>query len=197
MTSLASVIISGGILQERADVVLRESGRTGLPLAVSCVMLMKETGGGHNIYGHDRGTCFSRPGTHYVTRENYQEYLACVRGGGKRNGVGPTQLTWWEFQEEADRRGGCWNPDINIAVGFEVLARNVRSKGVWGAFKAYNGAAAYADASMLMLPRWEKIVASAGGGSGSQLPTLREGDRDPGPDGPVRRLQRELSEVYP
>ncbi|MDQ4033133.1 MAG: hypothetical protein M3332_13080 [Actinomycetota bacterium] len=31
----------------------------------------------------------------------------------------------------------------------------------------------------------------------SALPTLRPGDRDPGPDGPVRRLQQRLNEVMP
>jgi len=35
-----------------------------------------------------------------------------------------------------------------------------------------------------------------GAGTQPQLPTLRENDRDPGSDGPVRRLQRELNEVY-
>ena len=175
MADLLSVITDGGILPERAERVIIEAKRTKLPSAMACVMLMKETPvqgkdgkvrGGHNIYGHDKGTCFARPGVHYVTRENYQEYLTCVRKGGKRNGVGPTQLTWWEFQEDADKRGGCWNPDINIAVGFEILARLLLSKGVWGAFKAYNGSGAAADAyankATGMLPRWEQLISKAG-----------------------------------
>jgi hypothetical protein len=170
MADLFSVLTDGGILAARAERVIIEAKRTKLPLPMACVMLMKEspifekgkkTWGGHNIYGHDKGTCSSRKGTHFVTRENYQEYLTCVRNGGKRNGVGPTQLTWWEYQEKADKRGGCWNPDVNITVGFEVLAGHLSGKGVWGAFKAYNGAATYADESLTMLPRWEQLISRA------------------------------------
>ena len=175
MADILSVITDGGILAERAERVIIEAKRTKLPPAMACVMLMKEspifekgkkTWGGHNIYGHDKGTCSSRKGIHFVTRENYQEYRTCVRNGGKRNGVGPTQLTWWEFQDKADARGGCWNPDVNIAVGFEILAGHLRSKGVWGAFKAYNGSGAaaddYANKATGMLPRWEQLISRAG-----------------------------------
>ncbi len=162
MPTLEEAIAAGGILPERAALVIREARRTGLPLPMGCVMLMKESGGGRNVYGHDRGACFTVSGrTIEVTRENYQEYLACVRGGGKRNGVGPTQLTWHGYQTEADRRGGCWKPEINIAVGFETLAGHYKKYGPWEAFKRYNGKPVYADQAMAMMPRWEQIVAGA------------------------------------
>ncbi len=164
MTNLEGAIVAGGILPERASVVIAEARRTGLPLAMACVMLMKESGGGHNVYGHDKGTCFSVPGkTVYVTRENYQEYKACVDRGGKRNGVGPTQLTWHGYQTEADRRGGCWDPRINLAVGFETLAGHHKKYGTREAFKRYNGKPIYADQAMAMLPRWEQTIAGATG----------------------------------
>lgn len=189
MASLIDAIIAGGILPERAALVIREAQRTGLPLPMACVMLMKESEGGKNVYGHDRGTCFSVPGkTIYVTRENYQEYLACVAREGKRNGVGPCQLTWIGYQTEADRRGGCHDPRINIEVGFESLAGHFKRFGPWEAFKRYNGAATYADAAMKMMPRWEWIIVGAGE---TQRRTLKLGDT--GED--VKELQRRLNEV--
>ncbi len=42
-------------------------------------------------------------------------------------GVGPTQLTWWEFQDRADRLGGCWSTRHNIRVGVEILGGYYRA----------------------------------------------------------------------
>ena len=189
MPTLEEAIIAGGILPERAGIIIREALRTGLPLAMACVMRMKESEGGRNIYGHDRGACSNFPGRNVeVTRENYQEYLACVRNGGKRNGVGPDQLTWRGYQEEADRRGGCWRPEINIAVGSEILAGHYKRHGAWEAFKRYNGKPIYADQAIAMLPRWERIIAGAGE---MQRPNVRRGDANEH----VRRLRTILNEV--
>src|ERR687894_620449 len=86
--------------------VNRERG--AMPLSRACALLEKESGGGHNVFGHDKGGAVIG-GT--VTKESYRRYLARVRSGqGARQGVGPTQLTFSGYQEEADRHGGCWRP---------------------------------------------------------------------------------------
>ena len=163
--------------------MVAEADRAGLPYAVACVMLMLESSvrgpdgvvrGGHNVYGHDRGACFSDPGIHYVTEENYQQYLKCVRDGGKRNGVGPAQLTYWSLQGKADERGGCWDPTVSTSVGIEHLADQVRRHGARDGFAFYNTGRAYvpskppappnyAEKAMALLPRWEQVVTRASG----------------------------------
>jgi hypothetical protein len=77
-------------------------------------------------------------------------------------GVGPVQLTWWEFQDEADRRGGCWKPAINMEVGFERLAALVRRNGLRDGIRAYNGsgpaAERYADKVLERLRHFETAL---------------------------------------
>lgn len=74
-------------------------------------MLMKESGGGRNVYGHDAVQCGPVGGT--VTEDNYREYLRNRAQCGSQ-GVGPTQLTYYTLQDRADQLGGCWRPEINI-----------------------------------------------------------------------------------
>lgn len=183
MTTLEAAIIAGGILPERAAVVIAEAKRTGLPLAVGCVMLMKESGGGKNVYGHDRVKCGPVGGN--VTEANYRAYLRDRKRCGNQ-GVGPTQLTWPGFQDRADARGGCWRPEVNIAVGFEILAGYVKTGSVRDAFSRYNtgrpGDTPYSRSAMSLLPRWEAIT-----GAGRR--TLRPGDSGD----EVRELQQLLN----
>lgn len=54
------------------------------------------------------------------TEANYREYVRNRTQCGMQ-GVGPTQLTYYTFQDRADQLGGCWRPEINIRVGFESL----------------------------------------------------------------------------
>lgn len=60
-------------------------------------------------------------------------------------GVGPMQLTWYEFQDDADERGGCWRPTKNMRVGFELVKDYLdESDGdVVDAGKRYNGEQSY------------------------------------------------------
>ncbi len=193
---LVAAIVAGGINPAIAGLVVEKMELTGVPKTMALTMLNKETSMkhpngivtyGHNIYGHDRGSCFNFPGRNVVvTLENYREYLDCVVRGGKRNGVGPTQLTWIGFQQEADRRGGCWRIDVNLQLGFEILRDHYRKYGVWEAFKRYNGAASYADSSMALMPKWQRIV--DGATSGEVLQRGSRGHR-------VIRLKEMLNEV--
>lgn len=121
-----------------------EAHRVGLALAYACAMLDQETGGGRNVFGHDPTICI---GWGNVNRIKYGWYKARRRASGNRlmQGVGPTQLTWWSTQDEADAEGGCWQPRYNMRVGFRHLAFNIRRYGIYFGVKAYNGSGPAAD----------------------------------------------------
>ena len=122
-----------------------------LPLHLAASLLVQESGGGRNVYGHDPTIFAGGPGhgqPNEVTEANYKEYLRLrgAKGGGGMQGVGPCQLTWWSYQDEADSLGGCWDPVVNMKVGFKHLADNIRRYGLHPGVKAYNGSGAAAEA---------------------------------------------------
>ena len=121
-------------LQRGRDPLSRHDDRrgarsSGLKLALACALLEKESSGGQNVFGHDPNTIFAGAGE--VTKEKYLEYRRRRIAAGNRTmqGVGPCQLTWWELQDEADREGGCWKPDVNMRVGFRRLATLINAHG--------------------------------------------------------------------
>ena len=135
-----TVLTHGGILQA-ADVA-SIAAAADLDLAAAATLLVKESGGGRNVWGHD--DVVVAPNTYVkggpVTESNYTAYLAAVRAGrAGRQGCGPTQLTFGPFQQRADDLGGCWRFDINCRVGFDILANHIRTRGVQDGFRAYNG----------------------------------------------------------
>jgi hypothetical protein len=84
---------------------------------------MQESGGGKNEWGHDPtifigGGDFGQP----VTEESYTAYKALRDSTGQSQGVGPCQLTWKGYQDQADALGGCWRPLPNMVVGFGIIA---------------------------------------------------------------------------
>jgi|SRR5690349_5587080 len=147
--------------------------KTGLPLFVACAFLEQETGGGNNVYGHDvneDGTPRPFWGHGPVTEANYQAYLRerdlGVREarrfphlGRRAQGVGPMQLTWYSYQDEADRLGGCWRPVINMTVGFRIIATDIAAgKSLHQAAKEYNGKESYAVQMDTRFSKWRKIT---------------------------------------
>jgi uncharacterized protein YcbK (DUF882 family) len=142
---------AGGI--KAPEIAIAEARNAGLDLAYACALLEKESGGGANVFGHDRDAngryIFpARDGAVAVTEELYREYKRRrgPTGKGGMQGVGPTQLTWWEFQDAADREGGCWKPAVNMRVGFRHLAALMRQHGEAEGAKRYNGSGAAAEA---------------------------------------------------
>jgi hypothetical protein len=131
----------------------------------AAALLTMETGNGRGVYGHDpvaTGGCYA-PGAP-VTRQNCDCYKR-FRGTPGRNmqGVGPAQLTWWEFQDRADRLGGCWRPYPNMLVGFQIIRAYVDAgASIWEAYRRYNGAAAYADKAVAWRTEWERRLRAAG-----------------------------------
>lgn len=140
---------------------LQAAGKAKLPLAYALACIEKETGKGHNVFGHDP-TIYVGAGT--VTRAKYTAYKRARVASGNRmmQGVGPCQLTWWSTQDAADRIGGCWHPLYNMTVGFTALAALIRKYGPEKGAAAYNGsgpaAAAYGRDFMVKARRWQSIL---------------------------------------
>jgi hypothetical protein len=131
---------------------LRESQRVGLELSFALAFLDKETRGkdvdgaprfGLNLFGNDPVRNPVKGG--FVTPERYRRYLINRRRGLGMQGVGPLQLTWWEFQDMADRLGGCWKPGPNLRVGFAIAKRLIRDHGKLGGASRWNGTGDAAD----------------------------------------------------
>jgi hypothetical protein len=159
----AEVLANHGI--QRATEVIELAGAAELELPVAVTLLEKESGGGHNVWGHDNVDT----GGHYikgdvVTKEAYLNYKRDRKRLGAQ-GVGPTQLTFPGFQDTADDRGGCFDWRINCLVGFEILAGHIRAKGVHDGFRAYNGSGAaaerYADDAISRLAVWRSRLSGA------------------------------------
>jgi hypothetical protein len=127
---------------------LRAARYAGLSLPVACSILTQETGGGRNEWGHDP-TIFiggydaknKKNWGETVTKAAYTEYKkqSGYTGSGGMQGVGPCQLTYYGYQNAADKIGGCWNPLPNMKIGFTTLAASIRRNGLHDAIRAYNG----------------------------------------------------------
>jgi hypothetical protein len=115
----------------------------GLNTALAFALLEQESGG-RNIFGHDP-TIFKGAGV--VTEAKYKEYkrLRIQSKNKLMQGVGPLQLTWWEFQDAADRAGGCWKVKVNLQVGYSHLAALIKELGWKNGIKRYNGSGPQAD----------------------------------------------------
>lgn len=125
-----------GIVYPKTTV--REAKRAGIPLSLACALLEQESSGGHNVFGHDPVKVPQIKGGE-VTRSRYRRYKA-LRPTHGMQGVGPMQLTWWTYQDAADKLGGCWKPAINMRVGFKLIKDLINQKdNMWTALKAYNG----------------------------------------------------------
>lgn len=153
---------AGGILNPRMAVA--EAKRAGLRLDYACAMLQKESGGGSNVFGHDP-TIFVGAGP--VTKAKYLDYKRRRVASGNKlmQGVGPTQLTYWTLQDRADAQGGCWNPRINMRVGFKHLADHIRAHGEADGARRYNGSGAAAEAYskdlLAKAARWREVLDGA------------------------------------
>lgn len=137
---------------------MRVADNVGIPFHVLCAFLEQESYGGKNVFGHDP-TIFVGAGR--VTKRKYLRYKAerDLYERKRMQGVGPMQLTWWTFQDEADILGGCWKPYINMTVGAKIL------KDYWKAYKnwevvgtKYNGSVQYGYQIGDKIDKWEQIL---------------------------------------
>jgi hypothetical protein len=97
--------------------------------------LQEQESGGRNIFGADVGAPFAHQP---VTKRRVQQLVEHVHAGGISNGVGPMQLTFIGFIDEANRDGGAWLPAVNIATGLGIVAGHIKSHGVAGGLASYN-----------------------------------------------------------
>jgi hypothetical protein len=199
-STLSERMRAGGIVAD-PDIVVREAQRAGIQLSLACALLEKETAGGHNVFGHDRDRAGryifpARDGSVPVTEDLYRQYKARRKATGLPQGVGPCQLTYAPFQEQADALGGCWKPAANIRVGFKVLADNIRVNGLSAGVARYNGsgpaAAAYSQDVLAKARRWEALLAGAPVPKVLSARLVRRGDRGDR----VERITRRLSFVH-
>src|SRR5918999_1267200 len=195
-TTLIERLRSEGIVAPR--IAIEEAKRAGLPLELACALLEKESGGGKNVYGHDP-SIFRGAGA--VTRENYARYRKQRIASRNRSmqGVGPCQLTWWEFQDAADTQGGCWRPRINMRVGFLHLANLIKRYGESDGARRYNGSGAAAEAYsrdlLVKARRWESIIDGAEAPSPGPPPAVQRGEHGKHVERLTSRLARTRSPV--
>ena len=193
----ASQVLTQHGIQRAADVV-QASALAGLELAAAATLLEKESGGGHNIYGHDgvqTGGFYEKGGP--VTKANFTAYKAHRKKLGAQ-GVGPTQLTLPAFQDLADAAGGCYDWKTNAATGFKILAGHISHAGVHDGFRRYNGsgkaAEHYADDAVAKLQVWRKrLGASPTREPHVTRPVLKQGDTG----AVVASLQKFLNKTFP
>jgi hypothetical protein len=131
-----------------------------LPLPIACAFLEQESSGGQNVFGHDP-TIFVGAGK--VTKSKYLRYKrqrdAQLPDGERRmQGVGPMQLTWFEFQDDADKIGGCHKPAKNMTVGFGLVRDYLtESNGsIVDAGEKYNGSRDYGEEVKVKAERWRE-----------------------------------------
>ena len=140
-TGLLLLLKKEGFVYGSQILAARTVAKLGLPVA--CAMLMVESGGGQNIFGHDTDALGECPGYGWglVTQAKYLAFKAIRVKTGRSNGVGCAQLTSPGLQDEADAAGGCWVPQHNMAVGFHTLHDDIDQFGLQDGCAAYNGGA--------------------------------------------------------
>jgi hypothetical protein len=157
-----NVAVEHGCRRALAEIIVEQARRWKLPISVGFALCEKESGF-RNVFGHDR-TIFSGAGE--VTHVKYVLYRTRRRLSGNRlmQGVGVCQLTWWQTQDLADQRGGCWKSEHNISVGFQTLAANIREYGYAKGCERYNGtgpaAVAYSRDLRERADTWHRRLAS-------------------------------------
>lgn len=143
----------------------RAAQDAGIPFAVMCAFLEKESAGGKNIFGHDReadGTPRPFYGAGKVTKKKYLAYKKerdAFLPRRRMQGVGPMQLTWWEFQDRADWLGGSWKPYVNMLVGAEIISDYWDHERDWAKVgERYNGRASYGEDLVTKIEKWRGLL---------------------------------------
>lgn len=139
---------------------MRVCDEQSFPYYVLCAFLEQESYGGKNVFGHDGGPSGWASGWGRVTKAKYLKYREGRRAGRGMQGVGPMQLTWWEFQDRADKLGGCWKPYHNITVGVQLLKQYRNGgKNSWEYVGTrYNGSAEYGKQIAARVEKWKNLL---------------------------------------
>lgn len=123
--------------------IAMEADKQDIPMSVLAAVVEQESNFS-NVFGHDRKANGSPSGIPArwmgtkVTKFKYRWYKAGRRIRGNQ-GVGPMQLTFPGYQDEADRDGGAYDVAVNIATGASVLKKLFNVHGSWAAvYAVYN-----------------------------------------------------------
>lgn len=164
-----------------ADIIIAEAKRAGLDIALACALVHQESSG-KNIFGCDHGPTGDVPPycLHNVTKGRVQKLRAGDYKHGM-NGVGLTQLTWWEFVEQAEELGGAHLPANQCRVGFSLLKSYLDQYPFMEALGAYNAGpenrktvlGTYAVELNNKYEAWKKQL-----GTSADYPTLHLAERD-------------------
>src|SRR5436190_7460334 len=78
--------------------IIQQARKSGIPISLAFALIDQETGGQfNNVFGHDDSIY---RGAGKVTKKKYLDYKSKrgPTGKGGMQGVGPAQLTWWQYQ---------------------------------------------------------------------------------------------------
>ena len=144
----------------RPLLVLKEADRASIPRWAALTILDKETGiPQRNVFGCDHG-----PGRAFCHEKVTSRKVKALLDSPYSNGVGWTQLTYKPYVRQAQRLGGAHKPKYQMRVGFKKLHDDYVATGSWwGAFKAYNGAAEYANDAEVVGAGWRERIRSRRG----------------------------------
>lgn len=116
-----------------------------------------------NIFGCDYGDLYVPSQPPYCHVAVTQARVDKLISRGKPNGVGPTQLTSFNYVKDANRDGGAHKPSVNIATGIHILGQMQKKHGRMRGFGAYNGgegnpSMGYAREVDAKAQRWHRIL---------------------------------------
>lgn len=118
---------------------VRKSDEEGLSLERACALREQESAG-QNIFGCDHGDVGDQPP--YCGQRVTEERVQALRANGTykhgMNGIGETQVTWWEFVEDMEELGGAHLPGNQFTIGFRLLAAYLDKYPALEAYGAYN-----------------------------------------------------------
>jgi hypothetical protein len=159
----------GGVKIANPKLTVLAAAKAKIPLPLALAILSQESHGGRNEWGHDPTICVGghdkvhgKAWGSNVTKAAYSAYKAerGPTGKGGMQGVGPTQLTYYSYQDEADKLGGAWKPLPNMIEGFTVIRESVQRSGLFLGIKSYNGSGDAAAAYAASVLRYEKAWAA-------------------------------------
>jgi hypothetical protein len=150
--------------------IIRVAEDVGIPIALGFALVEQESSF-RNIFGSDPllKMRWQGPASYMfligimgerVTESRYAKYKTLRKAGWGMQGVGLTQLTWYEFQDAADEIGGCWKSEPQLQVGFQLVKSLMDQHGDHTGLARYNGygpaAELYATSVLQRKDRWQR-----------------------------------------
>lgn len=157
---LVALFCNYGLNEPHAEAMVEEAKGENIEIALAAALCQQESAF-KNMFGCDWG-----PGVAFCHGEVNKERALQLRGGGKANGVGWTQLTSFDLVDAANKEGGVWEVRNQCRIGFRVLHGHIERMGERTGIGAYNGGEGnpqldYADSVLGLKQVWDQRVHSA------------------------------------